>query len=49
METATSLETSVTWTEQTSIARVELSVPREQVRFCLPDTGNIEIKEARDF
>ena len=44
------VETSVQWTEQTSTARVELSVPRELVRFSLPDTRNIEIKrDSRDF
>ena len=41
METVTSVETSVNWTAHDSAARVELSVPREQARFSLPDTGNI--------
>ena len=50
IETVTSMETSVQWTEQSGAARVELSVPRELVRFSLPDTGNIEIKrDSRDF
>ena len=47
METLTSLETSVNWTEQTSAARVELREPREPrelVRFSLPDTENTEKK-----
>ena len=45
LETLTSLETSVNWTEQTSAARVELSTgPRELVRFSLPDTENTEKK-----
>ena len=38
----TSLETSVNWTEQASVARVELSVPRELVRFSLPNIENTE-------
>ena len=42
IETMTSLETSVNWTEQASVARVELSVPRELVRFSLPDIENTE-------
>ena len=42
IETMTSLETSVNWTEQASAARVELSVPRELVRFSLPNIENTE-------
>ena len=42
LETMTSLETSVNWTEQASTARVELSVHRELVRFSLPVIENTE-------